>query len=124
MLTILAFAASQLFTWFFAPFLAEENLTVLSPSVFDTRGVSYAAWTLTAFCLGAFFGTLTRRVLPAMAATLGVYLALGAATWFYLRDHYPVSTFWPMQLFEAGWLLILSVLLVAATVRLVRRHAT
>ena len=40
-----------------------------------------------------------------MAATLGVYLALAGATWFYLRYRYPVSTFWPMQVFEAGWLL-------------------
>jgi hypothetical protein len=124
LVTILAFAASQLFTWFFAPFLAEENLTVLTSPVFETRGLAYAAWTLTAFCLGAFLGTLMRRILPTMAATLGVYLALGAATWFYLRDHYPVSTFWPMQLFEAGWLLVLSALLIAGTVWLVRRHAT
>jgi hypothetical protein len=29
-----------------------------------------------------------------------------------------------MQLFEAGWLLVLSALLIAGTVRLVRRHAT
>jgi len=58
-----------------------------------------------------------------LLATLGVYLALAAATWFYLRNHYPVSTFWPMQFFEADWLLILSVLLIAGTVWLVRRHA-
>ena len=124
MVTVLAFAAGQLFTWFFAPFLAQQNLSVLAAPAFATRGVSYAAWTLTAFCLGAFLGMLTRRILTAMAATLGVYLALGAATWFYLRDHYPVSTFWPMQVFEAGWLLALSALLVAGTVRLVRRHAS
>jgi hypothetical protein len=124
MVTVLAFAASELFTWFFAPFVAQENLSVLAAPVFATGSVSYAAWTLTAFCLGAFLGMLTRRILTAMAATLGVYLALGAATWFYLRDHYPVSTFWPMQVFEVGWLLALSLLLVAGTVRLVRRHAT
>jgi hypothetical protein len=99
-------------------------LAVLAPPVFASRALSYAAWTLTAFCLGAFLGTLFRRVLPAMAATLGVYVALAAVTWFYLRDHYPVSTFWPMQVFEAGWLLFLSGLLVAGTVWLVRRHAT
>ena len=32
----------------------------------------------------------------------------------------PVSRFWPMQFVEAGWLLALSVLLIAATVWLVR----
>jgi hypothetical protein len=122
-LTIAAFAISQLLTWFYAPFLTTQGLTVLTPTVFDTTGVSYAAWTLTAFCLGAFLGTLLRRTLGAMAATLGVYVGLGALTWFYLRNHYPVCTFWPMQLFEAGWLLVLSAALVAGTVRLVRRYA-
>jgi hypothetical protein len=29
-----------------------------------------------------------------------------------------------MQAFEAGWLLVLSLLLIAGTVRLVRRHPT
>jgi hypothetical protein len=123
LLTILAFALSQLLTWFFAPFMTTQKLTVLTPTVFDTSGLSYAAWTLTAFCLGAFLGTLLRRIVAAMAATLGVYVGLAAATWFYLRDHYPVRTFWPMQLFEAGWLLALSAALIAATLWLVRRYA-
>ena len=35
----------------------------------------------------------------------------------------PVSRFWPMQFVEGGWLLVLSALLVAATVWLVRRRA-
>jgi hypothetical protein len=122
-LTIAAFAISQLLTWFYAPFLTTQGLTVLTPTVFDTSGVSYAAWTLTAFCLGAFLGTLLRRTLPAIAVTLGVYVGLAALTWFYLRNHYPVSTYWPMQLFEAGWLLALSAALVAGTLRLVRRYA-
>ena len=123
-LTIAAFAISQLLTWFYAPFLTTQGLTVLTPTVFDTSGVSYAAWTLTAFCLGAFLGTLLRRTLPAIAVTLGVYVGLAALTWFYLRNHYPVSTYWPMQVFEAGWLLALSAALVAGTVWLVRRYAT
>ncbi|MGH3208300.1 MAG: hypothetical protein ACRDNO_11110 [Trebonia sp.] len=122
--TIAALAISQLLTWFCAPFMTTQNLTDLTPTVFDTSGVSYAAWTLTGFCLGAFLGTLVRRTLPAMAITVPVYVALAAATWFCLRGHYPVSTFWPMQLFEAGWLLLLSLLLIAGTVRLVRRHAS
>ncbi len=121
--TIAAFAIGQLFAWFFAPFLTTENLTVYTPSVFGTHGVSYAAWTLTAFCLGAFLGTLVRRILPAMAITPVVYVALAALTWFYLRHHYLVSTFWPMQLFEGAWLLALSAALTAGTVWLVRRHA-
>ena len=123
LLTIMAFAISQLLTWFFAPFMTTQRLTDLTPTVFDTSGVSYAAWTLTALCLGAFLGALLRRTLAAMAVTLGAYVGLGAATWFYLRDHYPVKAFWPMQLFEAGWLLALSAALIAGTIWLVRRYA-
>ena len=58
-----------------------------------------------------------------MAITPVVYAALTALTWFDLRRHYPVSTFWPMQFFEAGWLLALSAALIAGTVWLVRRRA-
>jgi hypothetical protein len=121
--TLAALAIGQLFAWFFAPFLTTQNLTVYTPSVFGTRAVAYAAWTLTAFCLGAFLGTLVRRILPAMAVTPVLYAALAALTWFDLRRHYPVKTFWPMQFFEAGWLLTLSAALIAATVWLVRRRA-
>ncbi len=121
--TIPALIASQLFTWMFDPFLSAQDLTVLSPAVFDTRGIAYAVWTLTAFCLGAFLGALIRRVLPAMAAALGAFLLLGALTWLYLDAHYPVSTFWPRQALEAGWLLALCALLAAGTLWLVRRRA-
>ena len=114
LLTILAFVLSELLTWFYAPFMTTQRLTDLTPTVFDTSGLSYAAWTLTAFCLGAFLGALLRRTLAAMAVTPAVYVGLAAATWFSLRDHYPVTTYWPMQLFEAGWLLALSAALVAA----------
>jgi hypothetical protein len=122
-LTILAFALSQLLTWFFAPFMTTQQLTDLTPAVFDTTGLSYAAWTLAAFCLGAFLGALLRGTLAAMAVTLPVYVGLAAATWFCLRGHYPVRTFWPMQLFEAGWLLALSAALIAGTIWLVARYA-
>lgn len=123
LVTLAAFVLSQLFTWLFVPFLTTQHMTILSTEVFDARGVVYAAWTLTAFCLGAFLGTLIRRVLPAMAASLGCFAALGAVTVLCLQHHYPAGTFWPRQLLESGWLLALSALLVAGTVRLVRRHA-
>lgn len=122
-ITVAALVITQLSAWFFTPFLTAEKLTAYSPTVFDTRGVSYAAWTLTAFCLGAFLGMLVRRVLPAMAITLPIFAGLAALTWFCLRGHYPVRTFWPMQVFEAGWLLLLSAALFTATVQLVRRRA-
>jgi hypothetical protein len=197
--TAAAGAFSQVFTWFFRPFPAQEDLTVLSGTVFETRGIAFAAWTLAAFAIGALAGMLIRRIVPAMAATLAAYTGLALVTWLFLREHYPlalvtsnpnidsgpfsvhdprvlstwytgpggkpasqsvvnqvlalfprngaprvketlaqafaqhgitqwwryipVSRFWPMQFVEAGWLLALSVLLIAATVWLVRRRA-
>ncbi len=208
-ITATAGAFSLVSTWFFQPFLAQGDMTVLSASAFVTRGIAFAAWTLAAFTIGALAGMFIRRIIPAMAVTLGAYLGLDLLTWLVLRPHYPlalvtsnpglfdvtsnsgvfnvpsassspwmlstwwtgpggkpasqsvisqvlalfphngaprvketlaqafaqhgitqwwryipVSRFWPMQFIEAGWLLALSVLLIAATVWLVRRRAT
>jgi hypothetical protein len=40
-----------------------------------------------------------------------------------LTSYQPTSRFWPFQWIEGGWLLALSLLLIAATIWLVRRHA-
>ena len=40
-----------------------------------------------------------------------------------ITSYQPASRFWPYQWIEGGWLLALSLLLIAATVWLVRRHA-
>jgi ABC-2 family transporter protein len=122
-ITATAGAFSQVFTWFFQPFIKQEDMTVLNATVFDTRGVAFAAWTLAGFSIGVLAGMFIRRIVPAMAITLGVYLGLQLLTWVFLRPHYPVSRFWPMQFVEGGWLLVLSVLLIAATVWLVRHRA-
>ena len=55
------------------------------------------------------------------AAGLGECLSQhGYTQW---TSYQPVSRFWPFQWIEGGWLLALSVLLIAATVWLVRRRA-
>jgi hypothetical protein len=198
-ITATAGAFSLVHTWFLQPFLAEGDLTVLSASAFDSRGIAFAAWTLAAFTIGALAGMLIRRVIPAMAVTLGAYLGLDLLAWLVLRPHYPLavvtsnaglfngpsassspwtlstwwtgpggrpasqsvvnqvlalfpqngaprvtetpaqafaqhgitewwryipaSRFWPMQFIEGSWLVVLSALLIAATVWLVRRRA-
>jgi hypothetical protein len=198
-ITAAAGAFSLVFTWFLQPFLALGDMTVFS-AAFVTRGIAFAAWTLAAFTIGALAGMLIRRIIPAMAVTLGAYLGLDLLTWLVLRPRYPlalitsnpgiaqgssasrspwilstwwtgpggkpasqsavnhilalfpqngpprvkgtpaqafaqhgitqwwryipVSRFWPMQFIEAGWLLALSVLLIAATIWLVRRRAS
>ena len=169
-------------------------------TLFGLREVTFPAWTLAAFALGALAGMLIRRVVPAIVATLAAYAGLAIATAGFLREHYltplvtttsnfdvpgtstgwiisqwstkdgrfafagnpptslvtqfcsslssakaagpdgfaqclaqhgytqwtsyqPASRFWPFQWIESGWLLALSVLLIAATVWLVQRRA-
>jgi len=53
--------------------------------------------------------------------TLGQCVAQNGYTQW--TSYQPVSRFWPFQWIEGGWLLALSVLLIAATVWLVRRRA-
>jgi hypothetical protein len=113
----------ELHGWFMQPFLPQENLTAMTATVFDSRGIALPAWTLAAFMLGAFAGMLLRRIVAAMAVTMGAYALLAIATWLFLRPNYPVGGFWPAQLIEGGWLLVLSVLLTVGTVRLARRRA-
>jgi hypothetical protein len=201
---VTAGAFGALFSWFFQPFLWTEQMNRLTETVFDAGGLVFPAFTLVAFMIGAFLGMLFRRVIPALAATLGVYLAirLGAwalhgqypvtavtsnaglagsygtpglpgfawilNTWFTTRNgkavdsstvgnflnqylshphgsvsqtnasltkvlaahgyvewsrYIPLSRYWPMQLMEAGWLLVLAVAIAAGTVWLVRHRA-
>jgi hypothetical protein len=89
-LAVLAGAFGVLFSWFFQPFLYTEEMNRLTETVFDTSGIVFPAFTLVAFAIGAFLGMLLRRVVPALAATLGVYLAIQLAAWG-VRKYYPVA---------------------------------
>lgn len=92
--------------------------------MFTTRPIAYAAWTLVAFAIGALAGMFIRRIVPAMATTLAVFAGLRIVTWLIQGTSYiPVSRFWPMQFIEGGCLLMLSGVLIAATIWLVRRRA-
>jgi hypothetical protein len=220
LLAAAAGALSVLLSWYYQPSFAERNpslfpipTSTFAATLFDLRGVAFAAWTLVAFAIGALAGMLIRRVVPAIVATLAAYTGLAFATGLYLRPHYltplvtrnvfrffvftpgspfivrqwwtkggttlsqstmtqildstfhrmmpvvhsskegavaalkqptdfrvlhyltrhgytqwtsyqPASRFWPFQWIEGGWLLALSVLLIAATIWLVRPRAT
>jgi hypothetical protein len=193
-LTAAAGAFTALFYWYFRPFLADGQVSSMLPLAFALLGVAFAAWTLFAFTLSAFLGTVFRRVLPAVAVTLVVYILLAIGTATAIRPHYmtpvtvsgwngssgaawvissyaksptgqllsqadmnnvaahlpasvqnsqspdaftnwltqhgytlwqsvqPDSRFWPFQLIEGGWLLAVSVVLIAGTVWIVRRR--
>jgi hypothetical protein len=195
-------AFSVLLSWYYAPYFDARNSALglsetspLAPGLFDLHGVTFAAWTLTAFAIGGLAGLLIRRVVPAITATLVAYAGLALLAAMYLRQHYmapvvtdklnvpssawvvsqpwrdtsghvvsqnmlshvlqtgppslagkggvpqalsawrflehhgytrwtsyqPASRFWTFQWIEAGWLLGLSVLLIALTVWMVRR---
>jgi hypothetical protein len=88
-------ALSVLISWYYQPYFATGNQTLdlserspFAATLFDLRGVAFAAWTLAAFAIGALAGMLIRRVVPAMAATLAAYAGLAFAVGLYLRQHY------------------------------------
>jgi hypothetical protein len=91
---VIAGAFSVLVSWYYQPYLAAGNGTLfsspspLSPGLFDLRGVAFAAWTLAAFAIGALAGMLTRRVVPAIVATLAAYSGLAFLAGNVLRQHY------------------------------------
>ncbi len=88
-------AISVLLSWYYQPYLATGNQSLslseaspLAPGLFDLRGVSFAAWTLVAFAIGALAGLLIRRVVPAIVTTLAAYTGLSLAAGNFLRQHY------------------------------------
>jgi hypothetical protein len=97
LLTAVTGAFTALFFWYFRPFLAIGQVSEMLPLAFALLGVAFAAWTLFAFAVAAFTGTLFRRTLPAMAVTLVVYIVLAIGTATAIRPHYltPVT--------EQGW---------------------
>src|SRR5580692_3306397 len=93
-------AFGALVSWYYEPEFATGSqalgLYQNSPLVtlFSLREVTFPAWTLAAFTIGALAGTLIRRVLPAIVATLAVYAGLAFAAGSFLREHYltPLAT--------------------------------
>jgi hypothetical protein len=77
--TSLALAAvyAMLLSWWLGPLNA--TLSRLEFLIFDLQGVVPLAYTVFAVALGVLVGTVTRKVLPAMAATLVGYVAVRVA---------------------------------------------
>jgi hypothetical protein len=86
--TAAAGAFGLLFSWYYRPFIADGQNGPFTSIVFDLRGIAFAAWTLTAFAIGALAGILIRRVVPAIVAALAAYTALAVAAGLFLRRHY------------------------------------
>jgi hypothetical protein len=56
-------------------------------AVFDRRDVAPVAYAVFAFTSGALLGALIRRTVPAMAATLGLFVVARAAVGAWVRPH-------------------------------------
>ena len=88
------FAFSVLVSWCYQPFLGPNNQDLgiygNSPlvTVFSLREVTFPAWTVATFAVGALAGMLIRRVVPAIVAALAVYAGLAVAAAAFLREHY------------------------------------
>jgi hypothetical protein len=72
------------------------------------------------FCPSGPAGPVGPHGKPKAEAIAGCLTPHGYTQW---TSYHPASRFWPFQWIEGGWLLALSVLLIAATVWLVRRRA-
>jgi hypothetical protein len=83
--------ATLLVSWWFAP-LDTVNMNRFDPSVFTARGIVAIGYTAFAFALGVVAGTLMRRTLPAMAATLLGFVASRVAFTFWVRPHLLASS--------------------------------
>jgi len=59
----------------------------ITPLVYGARGIVPIGYALFAFALGVTVGMLIRRTVPAMAATLAVYVAVAASMPLWLRTH-------------------------------------
>ncbi len=81
---VLSLILGAVLYWFFAPWAALGGRA----EAFASIGPALAARTLFALLLGVALGALIRRVVPAMAATVGVWVAFEFVRTFWLRPHY------------------------------------
>jgi hypothetical protein len=73
--------------WWSSYRLDENVLSRVGPLLFGARGVVPVGYAAFAFVLGVTAGIVIRRTVPAMAATLGVYLAAIGAMTLWGRAH-------------------------------------
>jgi len=78
---------SWLLSWWSRPFVAVYD-DRFSLGVFDLRGIVPVAYAVFALAVGVAAGTLIRRTVPAMAATVGVYAAVRLAVELWVRPHF------------------------------------
>jgi hypothetical protein len=78
-------------SWWSRPLVASANDDRFSLGVFDLRGAVPVAYALFALGLGVVAGTVIRRVLPAMGATLAAYAAVRIPVELWARPHFAAA---------------------------------
>lgn len=80
-------AVAGIVTWWYGPLnaLKQEQFT---PVKFDIQGIVPIGYAVFAMALGIAAGTLIGRSLPALAVTLGVFLAIRLVITYWVRVHY------------------------------------
>jgi hypothetical protein len=63
------------------------GLARIAPPLFEARGITPIAYTAFALVLGTAIGMVVRRVVPAMAITLAVFVAVQILTPVFVREH-------------------------------------
>jgi hypothetical protein len=82
-----AAALAWLTSWWSLPFVRASD-DRFSSGVFDLRGIVPVAYALFALAVGVAVGTLVRRTVPAMAATLGTYAVVRGVVELWVRPHF------------------------------------
>jgi len=77
---------SLMVTWWFTP-IDKVNMNGFSPAVFDERGIIPIGYTAFALALGLTAGLLLRRTVPALAATLVIFVAVWVGGTYWLRPN-------------------------------------
>jgi hypothetical protein len=68
------------------------GLARIAPPLFEARGITPIAYTAFALVLGTAIGTVVRRVVPAMAITLAVFVAIQILMPVFGREHLGASS--------------------------------
>jgi hypothetical protein len=78
---------AALTTWWSGPINA-QSLDAFVPGHFDLQGIVPIGYAVFAMALGIAAGTVARRTLPAVAVTLGGFIAVRLVVSEFLRQHY------------------------------------
>lgn len=96
---VAAGALSLTITWWYRAF---DIVGANQYDLFERRGIVPIGYAVFAFAVGALLGAVIRRVVPAMAATLGVFVfaRIAVATW--VRPHLLAPAHKVLSLADAG----------------------